>query len=118
MQSKQKTPPIAEKIKNKWSLHGKDIKDEYAWLRDSNWPKKIKNKDIKSYLDKENAYFKSFMAPHKIFKNNLFEELKLRIKLDDQSTYVRKDNYYYYSRIETNQEYPLYCRKKSFNRCI
>ena len=112
MNSKQKIAPVAERTSYRRSLHGTEIKDEYAWLRDDNWPQKIKNKKIESYLNQENDYFKKFMAPHKAFQNNLFEELKGRIKLDDQSTYVRKDNYYYYTRTEIDQEYPIYCRKK------
>ena len=112
MNQKQKNTPIAEKITQTWSLHGKQIKDEYAWLRDDNWPQKIKNKKIASYLNQENNYFTNFMKPYETLQNNVFEELKGRIQLTDQSTYVRKDNYYYYTRTEANQEYSIYCRKK------
>ena len=46
-------------------------------------------------------------------KELIFEELKARIKLKDQSTYIQKDNYYYYSRTEEDKDYVIYCRKHS-----
>ena len=39
----------------------------------------------------------------------IFEELKGRVKLADQSTYTQKDNYYYYWRTEEDKDYIIYC---------
>jgi oligopeptidase B len=44
-------------------------------------------------------------------KDMFFEELKGRIKLADQSTYVKKDDYFYYTRTEEDKDYTIYCRK-------
>ncbi|WP_425361152.1 S9 family peptidase [Candidatus Tisiphia endosymbiont of Stenodema calcarata] len=103
-------PPIADKIDYNFVLHGQKITDEYAWLRDSEWPN-VSNKKIIEYLQAENKYSEQFFAQLQQEKDKIFEELKGRIKLEDQSTYVKKDNYYYYTRTEETTEYPIYCRK-------
>jgi oligopeptidase B len=105
------TPPIAEKIPHITEIHGETINDEYSWLRDKDWPV-VKVKKIINYLEEENKYFEQFVTPLKNDKEKIFEELKGRIKLADQSTYVKKDDFYYYTRIEADKEYPIYCRKK------
>ncbi|WP_342267716.1 S9 family peptidase [Candidatus Tisiphia endosymbiont of Empis tessellata] len=103
-------PPIANKIDYSFTLHGQKITDEYAWLRDNEWPN-VSNKKIIEYLQAENKYSEQFFAQLQQEKDKIFEELKGRIKLEDQSTYVKKDNYYYYTRTEETTEYPIYCRK-------
>ncbi len=102
--------PIADKIDYSFLLHGQKITDEYNWLRDSEWPN-VSDKKIIEYLQAENKYSEQFFEPLQKEKDKIFEELKGRIKLADQSTYVKKDNYYYYTRTEENTEYPIYCRK-------
>ncbi len=103
-------PPKAEKIDYSFTVHNQNIIDPYAWLRDSNWPN-VSNQKIIDYLQAENKYTEQFFTPLKKEKEYMFEELKGRIKLDDESPYVKRDNYYYYTRTEKEQEYPIYCRK-------
>lgn len=102
--------PKATKIQHSFTLHNQTINDEYAWLRDKNWPK-VTDTKILEYLESENSYFEHFLSPLQERKEQIFQELKGRIKLDDQSPYIKKDNYYYYTRTEVNKEYPIYCRK-------
>jgi oligopeptidase B len=104
------TPPIAKKISYSYEIHGLKIEDEYFWLRDKKWPK-VEDKEIISYLEEENKYTDSFFDQFKKEKEILFEEMKSRIKLTDQSLYVKKDDYYYYVRTEESLDYPIYCRK-------
>ena len=106
-----KNPPIAKKIPHSFELHGTKINDEYNWLRGKKWPEKIKEKDILNHLEDENSYFNYFMDSLSKEKEMIFEELKGRVELVDQSTYVQKDDYYYYSRTEEKKEYKIYCRK-------
>ncbi|MCC8483147.1 MAG: S9 family peptidase [Rickettsia endosymbiont of Labidopullus appendiculatus] len=103
-------PPIADKIDYSFTLHGQKITDKYNWLRDIKWPN-VSDKKIIEYLQAENKYSEQFFEPLQKEKDKIFEELKGRIKLADQSTYVKKDNYYYYTRTEENAEYPIYSRK-------
>ena len=88
------TPPLAQKIPYTFELHGEKIEDEYHWLRASGWPDKITDEAVLSYLKEENAYFDNYMDLLADKKDMFFEELKGRIKLDDQSTYVKKDDYF------------------------
>ena len=106
------TPPIAKKIPYSFKIHGTEIEDEYDWLRGKGWPEKITDKDILAYLEEENDYFNNFMNPLAKQKDIIFEELKGRVKLADQSTYTQKDNYYYYWRTEEDKDYIIYCRKR------
>jgi len=105
------TPPLAQKIPYTFELHGEKIEDEYHWLRASGWPDKITDEAVLSYLKEENAYFDNYMALLSDKKDMFFEELKGRIKLADQSTYVKKDDYFYYTRTEEDKDYTIYCRK-------
>jgi oligopeptidase B len=105
--------PIAKKIPYSFEIHDTKIDDEYNWLRGKGWPEKITDKDILSYLTEENDYFNHFMDPLAREKELIFEELKGRVKLADQSTYIQKDDYYYYSRTEEDKDYMIYCRKHS-----
>ncbi len=109
-QENEMKPPVANIKSHSFEIHGTIINDEYAWLRDNNWPE-VKDRQIISYLEEENKFFDQFFLPLKNDKEKIFEELKGRIKLVDQSTYIKKNNYYYYSRVEAQKEYPIYCRK-------
>ena len=96
MMKKETNPPFAKKVPYEFELHGMKIQDEYNWLRASGWPDKVTDESVLSYLNEENKYFDNYMTPLADKKNMFFEELKGRIKLADQSTYVKKDDYFYY----------------------
>ncbi len=104
-------PPLAKKIPYTFELHGEKVQDEYHWLRASGWPDKITDEAVLSYLKEENAYFDNYMDLLADKKDMFFEELKGRIKLADQSTYIKKDDYFYYTRTEEDKDYTIYCRK-------
>ncbi|GAB2782767.1 oligopeptidase B [Hymenobacter luteus] len=80
--------------------------DNYYWLNQRESPEVI------SYLNAENAYFEQQMAPVKGLEDKLFQEIKGRIKEQDESVPYRDNGYYYYTRFEAGAEYPIYCRKK------
>ncbi|MCC8417411.1 MAG: S9 family peptidase [Rickettsia endosymbiont of Bryobia graminum] len=102
--------PKADKIEHSTVINNQKITDEYAWLRDSNWPN-VKDQKIIEYVQEENKYAEQFFTPMQKIKDEIFKELKGRVKLADQSTYVKKDDYYYYSKTEEDKNYPIYCRK-------
>ncbi len=99
-------PPVAEKIARELTIHGDTRIDNYYWMNDREDPKVI------SWLNAENAYLDTIMAPEKALREKLFDEMKGRIKETDMSVPYLKNGYYYYSRFEKGQEYPIYCRKK------
>ncbi len=110
-------PPVAEKIPMELTAHGDTRIDNYYWMRLSDEQKTAKIPDeqterVLEYLSGENAFTNEVMAHTKQFQEDLFEEIKGRIKEDDESVPYFKNGYWYYSRFETGQEYPVYCRKK------
>lgn len=99
--------PIAKKVPFEITTHGDTRIDNYYWLRDMD----RKDPEILAYLEEENAYTKAKMAHTEALQEKLFEELKGRIKQTDESVPYLYDGYYYYTRYEEGQEYPIYCRK-------
>nr|WP_206680709.1 S9 family peptidase [Hymenobacter polaris] len=99
------TPPVAAvKAKQLVSPYGTRT-DNYYWLNER------ENPQVLDYLKAENNYFDQQMAPVKGLEDKLYQEMKGRIKEQDESVPVRDNGYYYYTRYETGGEYPLYCRK-------
>ena len=98
--------PIAEKIEKKLSIHGDTRIDEYYWLNQRG------DKNVINYLNAENAYRDEYMQDYKNLEEELFLEIKSRIKEDDSSVPYLDNGYYYYTRYEKDKQYPIYCRKK------
>ena len=98
--------PIADKIEKKLTIHNDVRIDNYYWLNDKENPKVI------DYLNAENNYYNIKTAHTKQFQEDLFEEMKSRIKEDDESVPYKKNNYYYTTRFETGKQYPIYSRRK------
>jgi oligopeptidase B len=99
-------PPIAKKNPEKLEIHNHQRIDNYYWMRDRDNPEVIK------YLNLENQYLKETLKSTEKFQDDLFEEMKGRIKEDDQSVPYFKSGYFWYARYEKGGEYPIYCRKK------
>ena len=100
------TPPTAEKIPVNLEKHGDIRVDNYHWMQERDHPEVI------DYLDRENAYNAKMTAHTKDFQQQLFEEMKARIKEDDASVPYKNNGYWYYTRYEKGNGYPIYCRKK------
>jgi oligopeptidase B len=99
-------PPIAKIIPKKLDKFGDVRIDNYFWLNDR------KNPEVIDYLNKENAYYKKMTAHTKVFQKVLFEEMKARIKEEDESVPYLYNGYYYITRFEAGKDYPIYSRKK------
>ena len=99
-------PPIAKIIPKTLEKFGDVRIDNYFWLNDR------ENPEVIDYLNKENAYYKKMTAHTKAFQKELFEEMKGRIKEDDESVPYLYNGYYYITRFETGKNYPIYSRKK------
>ena len=98
--------PKAEKIEHKLEIHGDIRIDNYYWLNNKENPKVI------DYLNAENAYYDEKTSHTKQFQEDLFLEMKSRIKEDDESVPYKKNNYYYITKFEKGKQYPIYARKK------
>ncbi len=94
------------------NLQNFTINDGYSWIRDKSWPQKISDSKVCNLIQEENENFHNFISELEPSKQEFYQELKSRIKLSDQSTYIKRDNYFYYSKTQKDKDYPLYCRKK------
>lgn len=98
--------PIVQRMPKEMTIHGHQRIDDYYWLNERENPKVI------DYLNAENDYYKNLTAHTEQFQQDLFEEMKGRIKEDDESVPYKKNGYYYITRYETGKQYPIYARKK------
>ena len=105
------TPPVAEKKQHLRTLHGDTVLDNYYWMYDY-FGKGPDSTKVVDYLKAENAYLDATMSSTKKLQDDLFTEMKARIKEKDESLPVFKNGYFYYSRTEVGDQYYKYCRKK------
>ena len=106
MKKKELIEPKAKKIEKILSLHGDDRLDEYYWLNQRG------DEEVISYLNEENDYRDEFMKDYKPLEEEIFQEIKSRIKEDDSSVPYYYNGYFYYTRYEKDKQYPIYCRKE------
>ena len=99
--------PVAKIIPKKLNKHGDVRIDNYYWLNDR------KNPDVIDYLNQENEYYQKMTAHTKDFQKSLFDEMKARIKEDDESVPYFYNGYWYITRTEKDKDYPIYARKKT-----
>ena len=99
-------PPIANKIPKKLRKHNDIRIDDYYWLNNR------ENPEVIDYLNQENDYYRAMTGHTVDFQKQLFEEMKARIKEDDESVPYFYNEYYYLTRFEKGQDYPIYTRKK------
>ena len=103
---KNKQAPKAKKISKKLEKHGDVRIDDYFWMNQREDPEVI------SYLNAENEYNDAMTAHTKEFQKELYEEMKGRIKEDDESVPYKLNGYWYITRFEKGFDYPIYSRKK------
>ncbi|MDP2159230.1 MAG: oligopeptidase B, partial [Flavobacterium sp.] len=99
-------PPIAAKKDTILEIHGDKRVDPYYWLNNP------ENPEVIQYLTDENEYYQKMTAHTQTFQKELFDEMKSRIKEDDESVPFLYNGYYYITRYEVGKEYPIYSRKK------
>lgn len=103
-------PPVAKKVSKVLKVHGQELTDDYAWLRDRN---KEKDPAIIEYLSAENKYTDSFMGKHQGFVDTLYKEMLGRIKQTDLSVPTRIGNYWYFNKTEEGKQYATFLRSKT-----
>ena len=104
------TPPTAEKRPFTVTHHGFELADDYAWLRDVNYPE-VGNEEILAHLKAENAWFEARMAPHQDRIDSLFKEMRARIKEADKSVPQKDGDYLYWIEFEEGAEYKKWWRR-------
>ena len=104
------SPPVAEKRDHEFTHHGITVSDPYHWLRDQSYPN-IDDADVLDHLKAENAWFEAQMAPHKELVNELYRELRGRIKEADKSVPQKDGDYFYWIEFEEGAEYKKWWRR-------
>ena len=106
MKKNELVEPMAKKVDKILKMHDHERNDEFYWLNERD------NQEVIDYLNAENDYRDAYMKDYKNLENELFEEIKSRIKEDDTSVPYLDNGYFYYTRYEKGKQYPIYCRKK------
>ncbi len=100
------TAPVAEVQAKAHELHGVSWTDPYAWLRERENPK------VTAYLQAENTFAESRMAPTQAIQEELYKEMLSHIDENELSAPFLRGGYWYYSRNEEGKNYQIHCRKQ------
>src|SRR5690349_19697936 len=104
-------PPSADQRPHSYERHGVTIDDPWAWIRDQGYPQ-VADKDVLAYLTAENDYFQHWAEPNKALLDQLFEEMKGRIKEDESSVPLREGDYVYWWAFTPGAQYRTWYRRK------
>ena len=108
--------PKLNKISKIIKIHNEELIDNYSWIKQKDWkevilnPNKL-NSQVKKYLDEENLFKENQLKDIKDIEKKLFEELKSKIKNEDNSVPKKDGDYFYGYKYNKNSEYPIYYRK-------
>ena len=112
--------PKINKILSTVKIHNEELIDNYSWIKQKDWkevilnPNKL-NTQVKKYLDEENLFKENQLKDINDIEKKLFEELKSKIKNEDNSVPKKDGNYFYGYKYNKNSEYPIYYRKNTTN---
>lgn len=103
-------PPAAEQRPYSYDRHGVTLEDPWHWLRDPKYPE-VDDPGVLAYLHSENDYFEGWKKQHQGLIDQLFEEMKGRIKEDESSVPIRDGNWLYWWAFRPGAQYRTWYRK-------
>ncbi len=111
-----KIPQLRKKLEIK-SCHNTSWEDNYSWIHQKDILEVLKDKnklnpEVKKYLIEENNHTDYHLKDTKNLQKKLFDEIKGRIKLDDESLPFRDHTYDYWTKTTTEGNYSIKLRKK------
>jgi len=111
-----KVPYLKKKPEIK-SCHNIEWEDNYSWIHQKNILEVLRDKskldpEVKEYLEQENSYAEFHLKDTKKLQKKLFNEIKGRIKLDDESLPYRDHTYEYWTKTTAEGNYSIKLRKK------
>ncbi len=111
-----KLPQLEKKPEIK-SCHNKTWTDDYSWIHQPNILEVLKDSskllpEVRKYLEDENEFFSDQMKDTKHIQKKLFDEIKARIKLDDESLPYKDKNYEYWTKTTAKGNYSIKLRRK------
>ena len=111
-----KIPQLTKKLELK-SCHNTTWEDHYSWIHQENILEVLRDKskldsEVKKYLEEENLYAEHHLKDTKKLQKKLFDEIKGRIKLDDESLPYKDHTYEYWTKTTVQGNYSIKLRKK------
>ena len=111
-----KIPQLTKKPELK-SCHNVDWEDNYSWIHQNNILEVLRDSskllpDVRKYLEDENAYAEHHLKDTKDIQKKLFDEIKGRIKLDDESLPYKDKIFEYWTKTTAKGNYSIKLRKK------
>ncbi len=111
-----KIPQLTKKPELK-SCHNVEWEDSYSWIHQNNILEVLRDSskllpDVRKYLEEENAFTDHHLKDTKNIQKKLFDEIKGRIKLDDESLPYKDKVYEYWTKTTTKGNYSIKLRKK------
>jgi len=111
-----KIPHLKKKSEIK-TCHNISWEDDYSWIHQDDILEVLKdskklNSEVRKYLEEENSYTDFHLSDTKNIQKKLFDEIKGRIKLDDESLPFKDFDYEYWSKTTTKGNYSIKLRKK------
>ena len=111
-----KVPQLRKKLETK-SCHNIVWEDNYSWIHQKNILDVLKDKtklnpEVRKYLEEENAYTEYHLKNTKNIQKKLFDEIKGRIKLDDESLRYKDHTYEYWNKTTKEGNYSIKLRNK------
>ncbi len=109
-------PPRAARRPEISTWHGVELVDDYAWLKAPNWQEVMRDPavldtEIRGYLEAENAYTEAQLAETRPLQDDLFLEMRDRLKEDDSSVPAPDGPFAYYSGYVAGGQYPVVYRR-------
>ena len=111
-----KIPQLEKKLELK-SCHNVTWEDNYSWIHQKNILEVLKDSskllpNVKKYLEDENSYTEYHLKDTKEVQKKIFNEIKGRIKLDDESLPFKDKTYEYWTKTTTKGNYSIKLRRK------
>ena len=111
-----KLPQLEKKPEIK-SCHNKTWTDDYSWIHQPNILEVLRDSskllpEVRKYLEDENEFFSDQMKDTKHIQKKLFDEIKARIKLDDESLPYKDKNYEYWTKTTAKGNYSIKLRRR------
>ena len=111
-----KIPQLRKKQELK-SCHNITWEDDYSWIHQNNILEVLKDSskllpEVRKYLEEENNFTEFNLKDTKEYQKKIFDEIKGRIKLDDESLKFRDNEYEYWTKTTTEGNYSIKLRKK------
>ena len=117
-----KLPQLRKKPELK-SCHNVTWEDNYSWIHQKDILEVLKDKkklnpEVENYLNQENEYTEHHLKDTKTIQKKIFDEIKGRIKLNDESLTYRDHTFDYWTKTTAEGNYSIKLRKKIGSQTI